>query len=278
MKTWRFIQSDFSPAFQNMAYDEALFLNYPVNRQPLLRIYGFSSLSFSLGYFQKTSEVLDWQKCLKEGLTLVRRPTGGGLIFHSQELTYSIVCSKQDLGFRKEAVKREIIEFLCSFLLKFYRKLGLKPYFCFETKNHLENKNSSFCLLRKSVYDVLIEGRKIGGYAQKISKGIILQQGIIPFRVEIEKIKKFVKEPLEKEDKAYTFLEELLGRNLSFKELSYLVKESLEEALNCQLKKDYFNSQECSLANYLLRKYESLEWNIYRNLPENFYEEAFLVK
>src|SRR4029079_5329086 len=71
----------------NMALDEALLEAMPRLRKPVLRFYGWTQAAASFGYFQKFSEV--------ERLTLlrplVRRPTGGGIVPHDFDWTYSLV-------------------------------------------------------------------------------------------------------------------------------------------------------------------------------------------
>ena len=75
-----------TPAF-NMALDEALLEAMPRLGWPLLRFYGWTEPAASFGYFQKYAQV--------EQLTalrpLVRRPTGGGIVPHDADWTYSLV-------------------------------------------------------------------------------------------------------------------------------------------------------------------------------------------
>ncbi len=77
----RLIQNGKSSPARNMAVDEALLRHVT---QPVLRIYEWDVPCVSLGYFQKSS-------LLKEGRTFVRRYTGGGLVEHGRDLTYTLV-------------------------------------------------------------------------------------------------------------------------------------------------------------------------------------------
>jgi lipoyl(octanoyl) transferase len=69
-----------------MAMDEAILEAMPRLCQPVLRFYGWTEASASFGYFQHFAEV--------ERLTplrpLVRRPTGGGIVPHQADWTYSL--------------------------------------------------------------------------------------------------------------------------------------------------------------------------------------------
>src|SRR5436190_24172377 len=85
--SWLLLQSEpGAPAF-NMAMDEALLEAMPRLQKPVLRFYSWTQPAASFGYFQKISEV--------ERLTLlrplVRRPTGGGIVPHASDWTYSLI-------------------------------------------------------------------------------------------------------------------------------------------------------------------------------------------
>jgi lipoate-protein ligase A len=69
------------PAAANMAIDESLLRHA---QAPVLRLYGWEEACVSIGYFQKTSVV-------PAEASFVRRYTGGGLVAHGKDLTYTLV-------------------------------------------------------------------------------------------------------------------------------------------------------------------------------------------
>ena len=76
----RLIRSgELEPAL-NLALDEALLRS----ATPTLRLYAWNPPGLSLGFFQCAAEFAGM-----DGFTLVRRPTGGGAIAHTGELTIS---------------------------------------------------------------------------------------------------------------------------------------------------------------------------------------------
>src|SRR5207244_2456422 len=87
LQRWFLFASGPGAASDNMAWDEALLETAPSLGQPVLRFYGWTEAAASFGYFQKYAAV--------EPMTvlrpLVRRPTGGGLVPHASEWTYSLV-------------------------------------------------------------------------------------------------------------------------------------------------------------------------------------------
>src|ERR1051326_2095933 len=83
---WMLLHSGPGDTAFNMAFDEALLGALPRLEQPVLRFYGWTQPALSFGYFQKFSEV--------EAATLlgplVRRPTGGRMVPHDADWTYSL--------------------------------------------------------------------------------------------------------------------------------------------------------------------------------------------
>jgi lipoyl(octanoyl) transferase len=166
-----------------MAEDEALLASFnPATSLPVLRLYGWNPPAFSIGKFQDAGRTLDLDRCKAAGIQVVRRVTAGGIIFHAEEVTYSIVCSPQHIP-EVRSVK-ESFRKLCGFLLLTYRKLGLDPGFAVD-RNFTGVKlgeRTALCFAGKEEYDIVIGGRKIGGNAQRRKKDIVFQHGSIPLR------------------------------------------------------------------------------------------------
>ena len=63
-----------------------------------VRLYGFSPACLSLGRLQSDTEV-NWSACERDGIDVVRRPTGGRAVLHDQEVTYAVACRNDDPNF-----------------------------------------------------------------------------------------------------------------------------------------------------------------------------------
>src|SRR5258707_5016539 len=85
--SWLLLNSGRCDAAFNMALDEALLEAMPRLNHPVLRFYGWTEPAASFGYFQKYSEVQQ----LTPLRPLLRRPTGGGIVPHVADWTYSLV-------------------------------------------------------------------------------------------------------------------------------------------------------------------------------------------
>jgi lipoate-protein ligase A len=164
-----------------MAIDEALLRSFdPALSPPVLRLYGWNPPALSLGRFQKAAEVLDLEHCRADGVAVVRRMTGGGVIYHADELTYSLVCAPGQIP--PVTSIKDSFRVLTGFLLAFYRVLGLDAAYAVDVvpEGTRLGERTAFCFAGKESFDILANGRKIGGNAQRRRKGIIFQHGSVP--------------------------------------------------------------------------------------------------
>ena len=90
--TW-IIEEDFDkPAAYHMARDLELAerLRDDPTAPNVLRLYTWKPYAISLGYQQDESSI-DKAACQKAGIDIIRRPTGGRAVYHSEELTYAVI-------------------------------------------------------------------------------------------------------------------------------------------------------------------------------------------
>ena len=164
-----------------MSIDEALLSSFdPINSLPSFRVYSWSPPALSIGRFQNPSKEIDLERCNRDNLTLIRRITGGGALYHADELTYSIVCSIEQIP---ETVSvKDSFRVLTGFLLDFYHALGLNAAYAVDAVSNTGQLGgrTSFCYAGKETFDILVDGRKMGGNAQRRLKNIVFQHGSIP--------------------------------------------------------------------------------------------------
>jgi lipoate-protein ligase A len=182
-RTWRLIDTGPLDGASNMAIDEALLDSFdPERSAPVLRLYGWNPPALSFGRFQEGGKVLDLERCRADNVPVVQRITGGGVIYHAEELTYAIVCAPRHLP--GETTVKESFRFLTAFLLAFYRELGLPAAYAADVPGDAARlgKRTPLCFAGRESYDILIGGRKIGGNAQRRLKNAVFQHGSIPLR------------------------------------------------------------------------------------------------
>jgi lipoate-protein ligase A len=183
------------PAAMNMAIDEALLETAVV---PTIRFYNWRSPALSFGYFGKFSDVAIYAT----ERDLVRRWTGGGIVFHGDDLTYSIVIPASDPVFGESsiAIYEKIHRGLCEALAAGGQEAELASVatLCERRKSRkgdlqiaqrrTGNRRSLDtaicdrgynCFANPVRADVMMNGRKIAGAAQRRTRRGLLQQGSI---------------------------------------------------------------------------------------------------
>ncbi len=161
----------------NMAVDEMLLEAARQADRPVLRFYRWSSPTLSLGYFQGLAERR--AHGASASCPLVRRASGGGAILHDRELTYSFVVRDEGIGGHRalyDAFHETLVEVLADWgiLGTLFSAAGVagKP----------EAASPFLCFQRRAEGDVLVEGAKVCGSAQRRHRGAILQHGSVLLR------------------------------------------------------------------------------------------------
>lgn len=210
-----------------MAADRGMIDDFQAGRiPPTLRLYGWKRPAFTVGRFQNSAQILDLESCEKQGVDVVGRPTGGAVLFHQFDATYSVVCAPEDLG-RALSVNESYFR-ICSLVVTGLRRLGLDPRFAGDAGGN-DSRRTGFCLASREHHDVLLNGRKIGGNAQRRMKGLVFQHGSIPLRLERARAARFLRNPQDWEPGNATSLEEEMGRFVQYEEISSLLLASFRD-------------------------------------------------
>ena len=191
MKSFKLIRSGASGADYNMALDEEIFRQYLEDGVGVFRLYRWKEPSFTYGFSQNPESQIDLARCTSDGVGIAKRMTGGGILFHDDEITYSFVCSKSDVG-EPQGIFVSYRD-ICAFLMRFYRSLGLDPVFALQAESFKDRcAPHQLCSASFEKYDILVNGKKIGGNAQKRKRQVIFQHGSIPCRIDWGFVKRYV--------------------------------------------------------------------------------------
>ena len=149
-----------------MAIDEVLLSS---RRSAILRFYRWNKPAISFGYFVTFSEA--WAAAGDR--VMVRRWTGGGIVPHGEDLTYSIMIGSNDEAFSlpSKIVYQRVHAALSSALCD----IGIPA----ALTQANEPKLSEACFANPVVSDVMENGRKIAGAAQRKTRSGLLHQGSI---------------------------------------------------------------------------------------------------
>ncbi|MGI8432186.1 MAG: lipoate--protein ligase family protein, partial [Chthoniobacterales bacterium] len=148
----------------NMALDEALL---ELSSAPVLRFYRWERPALSFGYFGKFADVAD------ETRELVRRWTGGGIVPHGEDLTYSLITPASHPAFAQGPPA--VYAALHAAIREALRAENLQV----ELATAAALKISDACFANPVRDDLLLDGRKIAGAAQRRTRAGFLQQGSI---------------------------------------------------------------------------------------------------
>ena len=247
---WRFLVTECNTAAKNMAIDRAVLVaNSEGLVPPTVRFYTWKPPAISIGYFQSLEDEVDLQKCGELGVEYVRRITGGGAVFHEDELTYSIVIPESH-----PEIPRNIMESysrICGAVMKGLKNLGI---------------NSSYM----PINDIISGGRKISGNAQTRKLKTVLQHGTIILDVDVEKMFSILLVPDEKiRDKMIqdvkqrvTSVKNILGCYVSFSDSIDDMKKGFEEEFKVDLVEGSLTDYEKELTTKFEKEcFGNKDWN-----------------
>ncbi len=175
---WRFINTGFNSGRFNMDYDLELARSIGSD-EAVLRLYRWKPYCISLGANQSFDSV-NLERAAADNIDIVKRPTGGRAILHSEEITYSVVLP---VSFNVSA--RNIYREINLALLE-----GLKIYNPLLNKVEMEDRQPDFpqfykeekskiCFAVSAKSELKYDGKKLVGSAQRKIGNTILQHGSI---------------------------------------------------------------------------------------------------
>jgi lipoate-protein ligase A len=181
---WDFLCSPAAGAAFNMALDEALLRTAAKRGRPLVRVYSWEKPAITFGYFQK------FPMNLTIGHEVVRRPTGGGVVYHLKDTTYTVIVPPAHA-------------FSIMATMDAYWLLHKAVAASFEARPdlhvaELHSPQGQYECFQKPVRgDVVADGRKLAGGAQRRMKSGMLHQGSIDAKLSAEQLKRGFRETLE---------------------------------------------------------------------------------
>lgn len=152
----------------NMAIDDLLLETLPERALPLLRLYRWDRPAVTIGRAQRFPEELTGT------YEVIRRPTGGGVVFHDADLTYTLVFPA---GHRITRLNRQESYRIIHEALQDALTVPARLQEC-ESEN--VDRRTMCCFVSPSRYDVIApDGGKYAGAAQRRTRKGLLHQGSI---------------------------------------------------------------------------------------------------
>ncbi len=254
MNTWRLLPLETNDAFMNMAIDETILKARIAGQVPnTLRFYRWQPSAVSIGKNQNSENEVYLDSCKKQGIDIVRRISGGGTVYHDfeGEVTYSVIAKVADFG----------IGDITSVYLQIYgaitdalRLLGVPADF--------SSGNAKNCP------NLTVNGKKISGSSQTITRCVVLQHGTVLRIVDLPKMFSVLKlnnasctQATDIAKHKITSIQNELGHQISPSTIANALAQGFKAILKIQLEPSELTHAEKETANILYKeKYSTKDW------------------
>lgn len=172
---WQIINSGSQKAQDLMDLD-ASFLQ--TLTEPTLHFYRFSEPSLTYGLLMDPVDYLNLEALENKKITIAKRPTGGGALFHLWDMAFSVIIPVRFIAHIHATVDRYL-------LINTLTQKSLEPFLDQKLEKKLLDQTplftlgERFCMAKPTQYDVMIEGKKCVGAAQRVTKKTLLHQASI---------------------------------------------------------------------------------------------------
>lgn len=182
-REWRLIPEEARDGPMQMALEEVAAETAADGGPRTVRAYQWSPSTLSMGYRQDAASV-DWDFADREGITVTRRQTGGGGIYHDEfaDISYSVVAPADELP----GDLMDCYELLCEPILSAFHAMGVDAAFVPEEHPAI---HEPACYLRAlhPAHDIAADGRKISGNAQYRTRDAVIQHGSLSYDLAPER-------------------------------------------------------------------------------------------
>jgi lipoyl(octanoyl) transferase len=213
MVSWRLLLSPPLGGPEDMALAEALMARARRTGEPVLRVYGWSSPTLSLGRNQRARGLYDVARLAALGVGVVRRPTGGRALLHHREVTYSVTAPCAADGALRTEYER-----INALVASALAALGA-PVTTAAPSGRAALPSATPCFAEPARGELVLGERKLVGSAQWRDQRALLQHGSILVDDDQGTIPHLMCEPASLSGSAAT-LRDALGRAPSLAEVA----------------------------------------------------------
>lgn len=255
---WRLLDSGPGDGATNMATDHALFdraAEPDAADEGVLRIYAWRRPTLSLGLHERSR--VPREAFVREGVDVVRRPTGGRALLHHREVTYSVTIPVRSETLGLGESYRAINALLKNALVRLGVTAAEAP-----RRGRASAPDGLPCFAEPNVGELVVEGRKLVGSAQRRDARALLQHGAILLADDQGMIAQ-LRGDLSTPPPAAATLVTALGREVSYAE----VRDALVSALADTVPAPLLPLDPASIEHRIhahLPTYRSAEWTFRR--------------
>ncbi|MBC7363607.1 MAG: lipoate--protein ligase family protein [Candidatus Aminicenantes bacterium] len=249
----------------NMAVDEYLFRLAQQKKATFLRLYTWSQPTASLGAGQDASRALKLEECAKRGVEVVRRMTGGKMVLHHLEVTYSVASSEVEIF---TSTLEGSYRLISEALVRGLELMGVKAQLAEHTSSTYARSHLP-CFAYPARNEVEINGKKIIGSAQKRVGNCFIQHGSIPLVKELELLAAISQGLDASRQERITSLSDELGRQVSYLEGAEYILAGFRSYFGFQAEERRLSPEELGIIREIeTKKYANPRWTLERVEPE----------
>jgi len=255
---WRLLVDDVADGAWNMAVDETLLLGCENRAAPTLRLYGWKPATLSLGSRQQARTSHDPGFLRREGIALVRRPTGGRAVLHEHERTYAVVARRNGSfpGGVLDTYRR-----ISLALQEALRALGVPAEMAESHARGARPGGNPLCFASASAHEIVVGRRKLAGSAQLRARESFLQHGSILLATDPRRLE--CATGAAADGAGFVGLDEVRGRGTSSAEIDGALVSAFESAFGMGLEPGGLSPEEERTATRLrCWKYLSAAWTL----------------
>jgi len=243
-----------------MAVDESLLESYASKtppERPTLRLYAWRPAALSLGRLQPAKGSHDPSFLRREGIDLVRRPTGGNAVLHEHERTYAVVARLREEPFGGGVLEtyRKVARALCEALEALGLDVGA------DAVRLPREARTVACFGSVAAHEIRAAGLKLVGSAQLRRGDAFLQHGSILIASDPRRVARAI--GLDEEPAGFTDLLRARGRATDLAEIDRALVDAFENTFSTRVEASGLDPVELERATGLRsRKYLSTAWTL----------------
>ena len=214
-------------AVENMRLDEAAFLarENGALTDTYLRLYSWRQPAISFGYAQTPEKLLAPGSAREQGVEIVRRITGGGLVLHQpNELTYCLVVP---LPILPEGIIPSC-NLISSIFISALRRIKVRARIAGKIEMLVTDYSRDFCFVRPTKYEVMVGGQKLLGSAQKRGRFYLLQHGSLPLDPYLPVFAEFL--DIRQIRRYSTNIQKITGQEYRYQDIARIVAEEFRKS------------------------------------------------
>lgn len=254
-----------------MAIDETLMLSLLQNspeKAGFLRFYKWSPPTLSFGYNQRIERLVDLEKL--KGIGIVRRMSGGKMVYHNDEWTFSLGIPQASLKREKNATFLQMFMNAVNPLVSALVAAGVPARFSDSREFKTVSGNQVHCYATAAGHSIFAGSEKLIGAAGIVKEDSMIIHGSIPISISFPPGALFLSERKIDQGVSMTCLEKFLSQS-QIESLPELVAEKFSQEFKCPVIKSELSVEEESTArNIEWQKYADLNW---KEKPQRVFSE-----